>query len=520
MDGRFSDAGSRWGIKGSTEVSEGLTAVYKFETRVNTSSKDPNQSTKQMYAGLSGGFGSLTLGKFHNAAQNHSGGIRDIGYWYSSGDAPTNTGNTVSYAFSSDAASFQLDAIMDGGIDTGKSIDQVQFGMSVNLGDIGKVALGYVEVEDTVMPAGMADPVDMPGMMDDDPMDDPMDDPAPSTEKMPLKNSATLIIGTSATDPKRVRQAGTLDRYVHTLTDGDSVKTAYLVEVPAASTYYDVTATVKSFDDVTTTNLNSVSTTWDPADEGKSLEESKTVMVTRQEVTEDHLIAGGLVKADRIVLITRVMTATDGTKTTNRIVEASTASNYYRTNADGTELLLADGTGPSTAAAGTDAKFEEAIKGEGIQFMALYAESEEPTEMPEEETPPEMAEETPEETPEMAQVEDPEDFGYTSTHVSVQLNLGAVTLGLGYSEKESNAKGSMDEKTTYVGASGSIGDTGMGWRAWTRDVSNSGNTKGDANPWGIGINKDLGGGAFTFVEHHNADNDKSGNTIIALGVNF
>ena len=114
--------------------------------------------------------------------------------------------------------------------------------------------------------------------------------------------------------------------------------------------------------------------------------------------------------------------------------------------------------------------------------------------------------------------------GYQATHVSVQLNLGAVTLGLGYSEKERNVSGSMDQKTTYVGASGSIGDTGMGWRAWTRDITNEWDADKeeyvDSSPWGIGINKDLGGGAFTFVEHHNADKGASGNTIVALGVNF
>ena len=33
-DPSYSSFGSRWGIKGSSEVSEGLTAVYKFETRV------------------------------------------------------------------------------------------------------------------------------------------------------------------------------------------------------------------------------------------------------------------------------------------------------------------------------------------------------------------------------------------------------------------------------------------------------------------------------------------------------
>ena len=126
-----------------------MTAVYKFETRVGSGSA--SQDTNQLYAGLSGGFGSLTLGKFHNAAYNHTGAIRDIGYWYSSGDVKSKIGNTVSYAFSSDAASFQVDAIMDGGKDTGNAIDEVQFGVTVNMGDIGKIALSYVDVDNASM---------------------------------------------------------------------------------------------------------------------------------------------------------------------------------------------------------------------------------------------------------------------------------------------------------------------------------------------------------------------------------
>ena len=509
-DGSFSDAGSRWGIKGSTEVSEGLTAVYKFETRVNTSSKDPNQSTKQMYAGLSGGFGSLTLGKFHNAAQNHSGGIRDIGYWYSSGDAPTNTGNTVSYAFSSDAASFQLDAIMDGGIDTGKSIDQVQFGMSVNLGDIGKVALGYVEVEDTVMPAGMADDKDMPAMKDPDPMDDPMDDPM---EMMPKRNAMAITVYAS-TDTARstpiIIQANkaTVVKYSHTTTGGVTTELD-LYEVPSGSSYYGVDAD-KSI------KADAEADTFDPEKTMGEESDSAVVTVVEKADTEARIIGGELRQADQITVVTRTVKDGDSTSDPATYYKVAKEKKYYRVNdsnpaADATnmhqEYTYTDGEAEGTAPAAFDSD----------TLTAVYEEQEEEPQTAEPDPAPADPAPTPDPAP--ADATDAAD-GYTSTHVSVQLNLGAVTLGLGYSEKESNAKGSMDEKTTYVGASGSIGDTGMGWRAWTRDVSNSGNTKGDANPWGIGINKDLGGGAFTFVEHHNADNDKSGNTIIALGVNF
>ena len=146
-DARFSNFGSRWGIKGSSEVSEGLTAIYKFETRIGQG--DASQDTNQIYAGLSGGFGTLMLGKFHNAAYL-AGGIRDIGNWHGGSDVKSKRGNTVSYSYSAEAFTLQVDAIMDGGSNTGKAIDEAQFGLAVNMGDLGKVAIGYEKHEDEV----------------------------------------------------------------------------------------------------------------------------------------------------------------------------------------------------------------------------------------------------------------------------------------------------------------------------------------------------------------------------------
>ena len=164
-DARFSTFGSRWGIKGSSEVSEGLTAIYKFESRI-TQSGDPNQSTNQLYVGLSGGFGTMMLGKFHNAAYL-AGGIRDIGNWHSHGDVKSKRGNTVSYGYSAEAFTLQVDAIMNAGEVTGKAIDEAQFGLAVNMGDLGKVAIGYEKHEDEVGAMGPDAGTDGAGTADD-----------------------------------------------------------------------------------------------------------------------------------------------------------------------------------------------------------------------------------------------------------------------------------------------------------------------------------------------------------------
>ena len=149
-DPKYSSFGSRWGIKGSSEVSEGLTSVYKFETRVGQG--DASQNTNQLYVGLSGGFGSITLGKQSSAAYNHSGAIRDISNWHSHGDTTgSRISNALSYSYAAESFSMQVAAIMDGDTDTDGAIDRAEFGMTVGLGDIGKVAIGYEKQEDSMM---------------------------------------------------------------------------------------------------------------------------------------------------------------------------------------------------------------------------------------------------------------------------------------------------------------------------------------------------------------------------------
>ena len=75
------DNGSRWGIKGSSEVSEGLSAVYRFETKIDSSNAG-SPGGRLSYVGLSGGFGTLTIGQVWSAAYNHIGGIIDTPHKY------------------------------------------------------------------------------------------------------------------------------------------------------------------------------------------------------------------------------------------------------------------------------------------------------------------------------------------------------------------------------------------------------------------------------------------------------
>ena len=148
-DLKFFDGGSRWGIKGSNEVSDGLTAVYNFEHSISTTNAGL-PGGRLAYAGLSGGFGTLTLGQVWSASYNSVGAITDTSAYFGGSTTSYRHGNALSYAFSSGPVGFQLDLIADGGMDTGQGIDKTEFGVTVGLGDIGKIALAHTNVRDTM----------------------------------------------------------------------------------------------------------------------------------------------------------------------------------------------------------------------------------------------------------------------------------------------------------------------------------------------------------------------------------
>ena len=111
------------------------------------------------YAGLSGGFGTLTLGQIWNAGYNHVGAITDKSWFYGNSHTGYRHGSAVSYATSAGAVSLQLDAILDGAKDSGDAVDKLEFGMTVDLGDIGKVALAYTDEKDYTTKVTMYDSV-------------------------------------------------------------------------------------------------------------------------------------------------------------------------------------------------------------------------------------------------------------------------------------------------------------------------------------------------------------------------
>ena len=168
-DASVSDFTSRWGFKGSHEVSEGLTASYKYESKFNTtnaeSSGGPGHTHPEIevtsnqeaeddsatnhrhaevdadwnggpggrlsYVSLSGGFGTISLGQIWSASANHYGFAVDPSYVNGIfGGANYRNRNSVSYSSSAGDVSFQIDKV------TGAA-EKLEIGASANLGPVG-----------------------------------------------------------------------------------------------------------------------------------------------------------------------------------------------------------------------------------------------------------------------------------------------------------------------------------------------------------------------------------------------
>ena len=422
-DPSYSSFGSRWGIKGSSEVSEGLTGVYKFETRINANATsnnakggiDDSQSTNQLYVGLSGGFGSLTLGKQSGAAYNHSGAIRDISNWHSHGDVGSRNSNALSYSFSAESFSMQVAAIMDADTDTDGAVDQVEFGMTVGLGEIGKVAIGYEKVEDS--------------MMDDTAVSihgDPLtfgDDGIDGLDKLFLRSTKTENVVPT-------KSIGLKDNYmlIEVVSHNDTQLTTGMIK-EEGGVYYNAT---------------------DCFDEDDLADACKGASVNKQ------------------IVLVMVGTGVEGEETT-----ANAALTNDKENAGITTYTVVNPTADN---------MKMALTGTGIATT----------------------------------------YGHKASHISASFGLAGITVALGHTTKDSNSPMMNDkEKTNFLGASGSIGDTGLSWNAWGRNVKNNGHKNGDdRSPWTVGLAKSLGGGATTFIEHTNADDGEDGTTSVALRVDF
>ena len=135
--------GSRWGVKGSNEISDGLSGVYRYEEALDLSTATLGAGNRLSYVGLSGGFGTLTMGRVWGAEYNSTGAILDNSYFLGNSYGSYRIGPAVSYAISTGPVNLQLDAVMrNNPVNNNKTVDRMLFGASAGFG-AGKVAISY-----------------------------------------------------------------------------------------------------------------------------------------------------------------------------------------------------------------------------------------------------------------------------------------------------------------------------------------------------------------------------------------
>jgi predicted porin len=102
--------GSRWGLQGSEDLGGGLKAIFKLENRFNVDTgSDTDGFTGDAYVGVSGGFGTVYLGRTYTAYDSvhalslgsnvFDSAFTPVGDVYGSGGGYTNRGaNQIKYA--------------------------------------------------------------------------------------------------------------------------------------------------------------------------------------------------------------------------------------------------------------------------------------------------------------------------------------------------------------------------------------------------------------------------------------
>ena len=126
----FVGVGSRFGIKASSDLGNGMTASahYEFTTSLRINPETVLPSTRIAKVGVSGAFGSVNLGNqwgaYYNLVGVHVDPTFSIGgskYYFgdSSTYGPLRTPNTIKYSNSFGPVSIQLDARLDDAGDGG-----------------------------------------------------------------------------------------------------------------------------------------------------------------------------------------------------------------------------------------------------------------------------------------------------------------------------------------------------------------------------------------------------------------
>lgn len=137
---------SRFGVKGSEDLGNGLKAIFQYEWSVD-SSDEATLGGRLAFVGLTGGFGTVAIGRqwtpYYGAVDKTD--IFNLTDFNSMTFSPTRTGNALAYVspnFSGFSAALALVISGDDPADTEDTIDAINLSLNYNNGPLS-VGFGY-----------------------------------------------------------------------------------------------------------------------------------------------------------------------------------------------------------------------------------------------------------------------------------------------------------------------------------------------------------------------------------------
>lgn len=142
---------SRFGMKGETDLGNGMTGFGRYEMQISQgSSSGPTIGTRHLYTGLKGDFGSVLFGQTYQTFYNYVVGPLDNPWWHSGYNMVNyrgRTANGVTYAGGKDKFSFGATMYFNSDPDE-EAPDAYELGGSFGFGDM-TLGIGFQATETT-----------------------------------------------------------------------------------------------------------------------------------------------------------------------------------------------------------------------------------------------------------------------------------------------------------------------------------------------------------------------------------
>lgn len=168
----IANSGSRWGVRGSQDIGNGLSAIYHFETEITAddyNGRRDGQRGRLAWVGLQGGFGAIKLGSQWSPYYNALGAtdIFNEAGWFSYYKGPFRQANSILYETPGSISAVKGEVLLvidgDANVSEEDGVDEYHIGVS---GSFGPAFVGAAYLNDEGVDAdqwGISGSVDFAG---------------------------------------------------------------------------------------------------------------------------------------------------------------------------------------------------------------------------------------------------------------------------------------------------------------------------------------------------------------------